>query len=177
MNTSGYHRNFSTHSFSDRQKRVLILLSVALFPIAFSLLVFLLAVLLGNISFPEKIGSTSEWGEIITPENKAIVHDKFIISGTLSDQAKGQWVYLIESREGLFWPKYSLGNRAGTWRKSLSVYGKKGHFSSYLLATVDSKGRQVFEDWFAHSRKTGKYLGVKSIEAAQVVAKIRVKRK
>ncbi len=177
MNASEYSENLSAPQFSDRQKRNLIVILVSLFPVVFSVLIFSIVVVAGNISFPEKVGTKSEFGEIVVPENKSTISKKFTIAGTISDLPKDQWIYLVENREGLFWPKYSLGNKKVTWTKSLSAHGKKGHFSSYLLVKVDPKGRQVFEDWFKTSRKTGKYPGMADIEFAQAVAKIRVKTK
>jgi len=46
--------------FSDSQKRHAIVITVALFPVVFSIFLFCLIVLIGNIQFPDKIGTKSE---------------------------------------------------------------------------------------------------------------------
>lgn len=177
MNTTEYSSTTLHQSFSNQQKRNIIVILVALFPLVFSAIVFTLVVFIGNISFPEKVTPKGEYGEIILPAHKSTIGKKFIISGTITDLPDKQFIYLVENREGLFWPKYALGNKSGTWSKSLSAHGKKGHFSSYILAKVDLEGKKVFEDWFKINRKTGKYLGMADIEFAKSVAKIRVKTK
>lgn len=177
MNISEYSNALSIRQLSDKKKRNLIVFLVSLFPVVLSALCFAIIVVVGNISFPEKIGAKSEFGEVIIPADKSIITNKFPISGVLSNIPQGQWIYLLENREGLFWPQFSLGNKEGSWSKSLIAYGKKGHFSSYLLVKVDTKNKQVFDDWFETSRITGKYPGMADIEFAEIVAKIRVKTK
>jgi hypothetical protein len=177
MNSIEYNKNNSTRQFSNKQKRNLIVFFVSLFPLLFTGIIFTLVVFLGDISFPKKITAKSEYGEIVLPINKSTIDKKFTISGTLNELPAQQFIYLVENRETLFWPKYALGNTSGTWKKQLTAHTKKGQYSTYLLAKVDKKGQKIFENWFKTSRKTGKYPGMKQIEFAEAVAKIRVKTK
>lgn len=178
MNTTTYiEEELSSQKFSEGQKRNLIVVSVALFPVIFSIIVFALVVLIGDIQFPEKIGSKSEFGEIILPADKSTIPKKFSISGTIEDMPKNAYLYLIESRDKHFWPKLALGNKAKTWNKKLTAHGKKGRFFSFLLVQVDEKGKKELDLWFKTSRETGKYPGLINIDFAKAVAKIRVKTK
>lgn len=177
MNTTAHIESLSPGKFSDKQKRNLIVILVALFPLLFSAFIFALVVLIGNIHFPEKIGAKSKFGEIIMPANKSVIPKKFAISGTIEDMPDNTYVYLVEKREGLFWPKLAIGNKAKTWNKQLTAHGKKNKFFSFLLVTVDKKGKQKFDGWFKTSRVTGKYPGLKDINFSKPIAKIRVKTK
>ena len=163
--------------FSDSQKRHAVVITVALFPIVFSIFIFGLIVLIGNIQFPDKIGTKSEWGEIVLPVDKSTISKKFSISGVIEDQPEGSFIYLMESRSKFFWPKMLIGSEAKTWKKSLTARGRREVFFEYLLIQVDNNGKKQLEDWFKTSRKTGKYPGFKKIDFAKVVAKVRVKTK
>lgn len=177
MNISEYSESFSSIEFSEKHRRILLMLFVFLFPVMFTSLVFSLVVVLGGISFPKIIPTKTEIAEIVLPINKASVNKKFTIAGSINDLPEGYSIYLLENREGLYWPKYTLGNKATTWTKSLTNHAGTGQYSAYLLAKVDTDGKKVFEDWFNTSKKTGKYPGIADIEFADVVARVRVKAK
>lgn len=178
MNTTTDTKEKPTpQKLSERQKRNLIVISVALFPVVFGIIIFSLVVFIGNIQFPEKIGTKSELGEIILPADKSTIPKKFSITGSIVDMPEDTFIYLIESRDKHFWPKLSIGNKAKTWNKKLTAHGKKGKFFSFLLVSVDSKGKQQFDHWFKTSRETGKYPGLINIDFAKAIAKIRVKTK
>lgn len=175
MDTTTYiEENASSKKISDKQKRNLIVISVALFPLIVSTIIFVLIVLIGNIQFPEKIGTKSEFTEIILPVDKAIISKKFSISGAIKDMPSDTFIYLIENRDKQFWPKLSIGNKAKTWKKQLTAHGKKNRYFSFLLVEVDNKGKKKFDKWFETSRKTGKYPGLKHIDFAKPVTKVRV---
>ncbi|MCK5918105.1 MAG: hypothetical protein KAG34_06750 [Cocleimonas sp.] len=177
MKTAEYEGGYFHTPFSEKNKRAFIVILVALFPIVLTSIVFFIIITLGNISFPDKITHESEFGKITSPLNNTIINKKFFISGILSELPKEQSIYLLENREGLFWPKYNLGSQAKQWSKKLTAHSKKGQFSSYLLVKANVEGQKIFETWFETSRKTGQYPGIKQINFAQIVAKIRVKTK
>ena len=177
MNSNDYTQNLSLPPFSEQQKRNLLVLVVSIFPLVVTSLVFVLVVLIGNISFPEKVGSKSEFGEIILPANKSVVDGQVTISGTIEDLADEQFIYLVEHRENLYWPKYAIGNKAITWSKELTNRGKQGEFVAYQLVMVGTEGKKILDDWYKTSRETGKYPGMAEIKFSQAVAKIRVKTK
>jgi len=174
MDTTTYTEEQPT---SERKKRNLIVAGVALFPIVLSIIVFLLIIFIGDIKFPKKITSKTELVEIILPIHKSIIPKKFSISGTIKDMPADSFIYLVESRDKHFWPKLFIGNKAKTWKKQLTAHGKKNQFFSFLLVKVDKEGKRKFDGWFKKSRETGQYLGLKHINFAEPVARIRVKTK
>lgn len=177
MSSNEYNEILTHYKLSDKHKRGILIGSVFIFPLVFTSLIFSLIVFFGNVTFPEKIDTKSEFAEISQPVNRSTISKKFNISGTLGEVSENEFIYLVENREKKYWPKFALGNTPGEWNKSLNSRAKKGHFYSYLLVKVDKDNKDNFDDWFKTSRETGKYPGMEDIAFAQPVAKIRVKTK
>lgn len=172
-----YSEDILQPKLSDKHKRGLLLLSVSLFPVVLTTLLFLLVVLIGNISFPEKIGTSTEFASITTPKDKSSILRKITIAGTISKPPAKHSYYLVEHREKRYWPKYALGIKEGTWSKQLSPRAKKGVFFTYQVVMVNEEGKAEMENWFETARSTGKYPGLTEINVEKVVAKIKVKTK
>lgn len=172
-----YSEDIQQPKLSDKHKRGILLLSVSLFPVIITTLLFLLVVLIGNISFPDKIGTSTKFASITTPADKASILRKITIAGTISKTPENHSYYLVEHREKRYWPKYALGIKEGKWSRQLSPRAKKGVYFTYQVVMVNEEGKQEMESWFKTARETGKYPGLPEINVEQVVAKIKVKTK
>jgi len=157
-------------------KRVILLLSIFIFPIILSSIVFLLVVLISDIKF-DTVGTKTDYAEILTPKNQSAVGSKFEISGSLNEPLEKHTYYLLEYREKNYWPKYSLGNKTNTWNKELSNRAKKNTFSSFQVIMADEKLSSDIDNWFKKSHETGQYPGIPDLKIEHVVANVRVQKK
>ena len=164
--------------FNESRKRGLLLLSVFLFPIVFTSLLFMLVALIADIDF-NVISHETKFAKIETPANRSIVSKQFEIAGSLETPLPDHSYYLLEYRNKRFWPKYSFGNKAMQWNKALTHRAKKNEFSNYQIVMADAALKQIFDNWFKTSKQTGKYPGIEksSIQniSEKVVANIKVK--
>ena len=161
---------------SNSMKRGLLLLSIFIFPIILSSIVFLLVVLISDIKF-DTVGIKTDYAEITTPKNQSAVGNKFKISGSLNTPLEKHSYYLLEYREKNYWPKYSLGNKPNTWNKELSNRAKKNTFSSFQVIMADEKLSLTIDSWFKKAHETGQYPGIPKLKIEHVVANLRVQKK
>lgn len=175
MDISIDSKNRQLSEMLQRHKRNILVFLVYIFPIVFTAIVFLIVVVVGGITFPEKVTHKGAFGEISSPASHSVIGKSFTISGNTKDILPTQSVYLIENREARFWPKHNLGNEEKDWSINLDSYAKKGQITTYILVKVEPDGAAILEDWFKTSHETGEYPGFRDINFAIPFAKIKVK--
>jgi len=163
--------------FNNTHKRVMLVMSVFLFPLMFTSIIFSLVVFFGKVDL-QVISHKSDYAQIDSPKHRSIVNKNFTISGSLKTPLIQHSYYLVELRNKYYWPKYDLGNIAKSWKKPLTHRAKTNKFSSYQVIMADTKIKDKFDTWFKNSQATGKYPGL-SINLAKknIVANIKVKSK
>jgi len=166
--------NMSNVNFKEPSKRGFLLLSVYLFPILLTSLLYFSIIYLADID-TKIVSNKSQYANIHTPINRSTVSKTFVISVTTETPLPNHSYYLIEFRDKLFWPKFDLGNQKNTWSKKLTHRAGVNQFSSYKVIMADTSLKKRIDKWFITSRDTGKYPGIPNIPLNSVVANIRVK--
>lgn len=161
----------------EDHKRALYIAVVALYPILFSAILALLVYHFGGFKDDASVGRITEFASIDYPDKKGIGSaNPFPASGSIFKIPDNKLVYLVERKEGLYWPKKRLGGDTGNWEWNVYATESKGYKFHIVLLAVDAAGANEMDEWTALTQKTRKYPGMKSVSGSEELATLRIVR-
>lgn len=156
------------------KSRALYVLAVACFPLALTGLLTLLVFVTGLVERDDGIGHHTEFAQFNYPVPGKLVGGEFTVEGVISQVPSGQSVYLVESKDGAYWPKKDLGKAPTVFSRDQKTSAGAGYKYTIELLSLDAKALNRIEQWFETARATGKYPGIRDWDGAKPLAKLRV---
>lgn len=156
-------------------RRISIILSAALLPFVVALVLSGLFYLLGdyrvNVGTPPK----TEFASISYPERRTLVGPSFVAKGSIDKLPANTSAYLMVKRSELYWPKKDLGTKTGAWSQEIKETKRKGSKLYLVVLALSPDDKKHIDQWYANSKKTGKYPGIGQFSTAQEIAAIEVR--
>lgn len=156
-------------------RRFSIVLSAALLPFIAALGLSGLFYLLGNYKVTAGTPPKTEFASINYPKLKTLVGSSFIAKGSVDKLPADTSAYLMVKRSELYWPKKDLGNRAGAWSQEIKETKRQGSKLYLVVLALSSDDKKLIDQWYANSKKTGKYPGIGQFSTAHEIAAIEVR--
>lgn len=161
-------------TLSAARHRVLYILAVASFPIALTSLLVLMVMVSGLVKPVEVVGHKTEFAKFNYPTPGVLVGENFKVQGEIQSVPADEVVYLVESVDGLFWPKQRLGASPGSFSREQKTTAGEGYKYTIKLLSLNSEADAVINQWYEDANKSGKYPGIGNIEGARTLATVRV---
>ena len=158
-------------------KRISIMLSAALLPFLLAGALSGLFYLLGDYTITSSTPPKTEYASITYPERKTLVDEVFTAKGQLTKLPEKTTAYLMVKRDELYWPKKNLGNKPGEWSQEVKEAKRKRSRLHLTVLALNAQEKKVIDQWYADSKKTGKYSGIGEFTKAHEIAAIEVKQK
>ena len=159
---------------SDARARALYLLAVASSPLVIAGLLTLLVFVSGLVKHDDGVGQQSEFAQISSPAAGQQVGDNFEVTGVIDSIPVGEVVYLVERVDDHFWPKKKIGASPTSFKRQHNASAGQGYKYTIELLSVSGAEQKQIEQWYETGKKTGKYPGIKTFDAANVLANLRV---
>lgn len=161
---------------AEARARVRYVLVVFSFPLLVAGVLTLVVFGSGAVKPDDGIGHRTKYANFSFPTPGVLVADQFETSGRIESIPPGEVVYLVERVEGRFWPKQRIGSEPTNFFRRQYTEPGKGYKYTIELLSVNAAGEEIIKHWYSEGEKTGNYPGIKELDSANILARIRVVR-